>query len=131
MKKISIADRIDTFISYKRSLGYVYDTQERYLRHYQHHMEERFPDLLLPDKPSTDSFLEQYKGQTGGMYNAMAPLREFSNWDSRMLTLSRQNRCRNFIRNHRIFSRRRNWRHSSVNAITTMLKIQGLKLAAL
>lgn len=80
MKKISIADRIDTFIRYKRSLGYVYDTQERYLRHYQHHMEERFPDLLLPDKPSTDSFLEQYKGQTGGMYNAMAPLREFTRY---------------------------------------------------
>ena len=133
MKKISIADRIDTFIRYKRSLGYVYDTQERYLRHYQHHMEERFPDLLLPDKPSTDSFLEQYRPAACIMPWPLCGSLPgtCSNWDSRMLTLSRQNRCRNFIRNHRIFSRRRNWRHSSVNAITTMLKIQGLKLAAL
>ena len=80
MKKLSIADRIDAFIRYKRSLGYVYDTQERYLRHYQHHMEGQFPDLVLPDKPSTDSFLDQYKGLPGGMYNAMAPLREFTRY---------------------------------------------------
>ena len=80
MKKLSIADRIDAFIRYKRSLGYVYDTGERYLRHYQHHMEEQFPDLVLPDKPSTDSFLDQYQGLPGGMYNAMAPLREFTRY---------------------------------------------------
>lgn len=80
MRNSSIAEKIDAFIKYKHSLGYVYDTQERYLRHYQHHMEEQFPDLLLPDKPSTDSFLDQYKGQSGGMYNAMAPLREFARY---------------------------------------------------
>lgn len=31
MKKAAIGERIDDFIAYKRSLGYVYDTQERYL----------------------------------------------------------------------------------------------------
>lgn len=41
----TIGDQIDRFISYKHSLGYVYDTQERYLRHYQKHMEEAFPHL--------------------------------------------------------------------------------------
>ena len=74
----TIGDQIDRFISYKHSLGYVYDTQERYLRHYQKHMEEAFPHLTLPDKKSTDSFLDKFQGQTGGLYNAMAPLREFS-----------------------------------------------------
>lgn len=76
----TIGDRIESFITYKRSLGYVYGTQERYLRHYQEHMEEAFPHLALPDKESTDSFLDKFRGQTGGLYNAMAPLREFSRY---------------------------------------------------
>jgi integrase/recombinase XerD len=76
----TIGKRIDSFISYKRSLGYVYDTQERYLKHYQKYMEENFPHLALPDKDSTDSFLDKFQGQTGGLYNAMAPLREFSRY---------------------------------------------------
>lgn len=76
----TIGDRIDRFIAYKRSLGYVYDTQERYLKHYQNHMETAFPHLSLPDKESTDSFLDRFQGQTGGLYNAMAPLREFSRY---------------------------------------------------
>lgn len=76
----TIGDRIESFITYKRSLGYVYDTQERYLRHYQNHMEETFPHLALPDKESTDSFLDKFRGQNGGLYNAMAPLREFSRY---------------------------------------------------
>ena len=80
MKKATIGERIDAFIAYKRSLGYVYDTQERYLKHYQRHMEEQYPYLDLPDKASTDCFLNKYKGLPGGLYNAMAPLREFARY---------------------------------------------------
>lgn len=68
------------FITYKRSLGYVYDTQERYLKHYQRYIEEKYPHLDLPDKASTDCFLDKYKGKPGGLYNAMAPLREFAGY---------------------------------------------------
>lgn len=71
MTEKTIAEKISDFISYKHSLGYVYDTQERYLRHYREHMDQFFPELLLPDKESTDSFLNNYQGQTGGLYNAM------------------------------------------------------------
>lgn len=80
MKKATIGERIDAFIAYKRSLGYVYGTQERYLKDYQRHMEEQYPHLDLPDKASTDCFLNKYKGQPGGLYNAMAPLREFARY---------------------------------------------------
>lgn len=80
MRKAAIGERIDAFIAYKRSLGYVYDTQERYLKHYQRHMEEQYPHLDLPDKASTDCFLDKYKGQPGSLYNAMAPLREFARY---------------------------------------------------
>ena len=80
MRKVVIEEKIDAFIAYKRSLGYIYDTQERYLKHYQRHMKEQYPHLDLPDKASTDSFLDKYKGQPGGLYNAMAPLREFARY---------------------------------------------------
>lgn len=80
MKDPTIAEKIDAFLAYKRSLGYVYDTAERYLRNYQTHMEACFPDLALPDKASTDSFLDKYQGKAGGLYNAMAPLREFTRY---------------------------------------------------
>ncbi len=80
MKPATLGEKLDAFITYKHSLGYVYDTQERYLRHYQYHMEETYPHLELPDKESTDRFLDKYQGQPGGLYNAMAPLREFSRY---------------------------------------------------
>lgn len=80
MTPTTIGEKINAFIAYKRSLGYAYDTPERYLRHYQNHMAESYPHLTLPDKGSTDHFLDKYQGQSGGLYNAMAPLREFSRY---------------------------------------------------
>jgi integrase len=80
MTPTTIGEKINAFIAYKRSLGYAYDTPERYLRHYQNHMAEAYPHLALPDKGSTDHFLDKYQGQSGGLYNAMAPLREFSRY---------------------------------------------------
>ena len=80
MTERTLKQKMDSFIAYKHSLGYVYDTQEGYLRNYLNHMEELFPHLNIPDKESTDSFLDKYKGQSGGLYNAMASLREFSRY---------------------------------------------------
>ncbi len=88
MEVTSINDKVDNFIKYKRSLGYVYATQERYLRHYKKHMNEFYPNLEIPTKESTNHFLDNYQGQTGGLYNAMAPLREFSRY---LLRLGYQN----------------------------------------
>lgn len=76
----SLEELLDRFIDYKHSLGYVYDTQERYLCHYRDYMRESFPDVPVPDKESTDGFLSLYQGLEGGLYNAMAPLREFSRY---------------------------------------------------
>ena len=80
MKNTSIGEKIDAFIKYKRSLGYVYDTPKRHLKHFQQHLEENYPLLAIPDKVSTDSFLELYSGQSGGLYNVIAALREFSRY---------------------------------------------------
>ena len=35
MKKTTIGEKIDDFITYKRNLGYTYDTPERYLKRVQ------------------------------------------------------------------------------------------------
>lgn len=43
-------------------------------------MEEQYPRLDLPDKESTDCFLDKYKERTEGLYNAMAPLRKFTRY---------------------------------------------------
>lgn len=57
MTSSTIGTRIDEFIAYKRRLGYVYDTQERYLKHYQKHMDENYPLLALPIKKARIVFL--------------------------------------------------------------------------
>jgi len=80
LKNTSIGEKIDAFITYKRSLGYVYDTPKRHLKHFQRYLEENYPLLAVPDKASTDGFLEKYSGQSGGLYNVIAALREFGRY---------------------------------------------------
>jgi integrase len=80
LKNTSLSEKIDAFITYKRSLGYVYEKPELILNHFKRHMEENYPYLSLPDKDSVDSFLDCYKGQSGGLYNVIASLREFSRY---------------------------------------------------
>ena len=80
MKNTSLSEKIDAFITYKRSLGYVYEKPELILNHFKRHMEENYTYLSLPDKDSVDSFLDCYKGQSGGLYNVIASLREFSRY---------------------------------------------------
>ena len=41
-------------------------------------MEDNYPPLALPDQESVVRSLDRFQGQSGGMYNAIAPLREFS-----------------------------------------------------
>lgn len=80
MKNNSLSEKINEFIAYKRSLGYVYEKPERILNHYRRHMEEEYPCLGLPTKESIDSFLDRYKSQSGGLYNVIAVMREFSRY---------------------------------------------------
>lgn len=80
MKETLIGRRIDEFISYKHSIGYVYERQEQHIREYQRYMEEHYPQIEIPDKKSMDEFLDTHKGQTGSLYNLIATLREFSRY---------------------------------------------------
>lgn len=80
MKKSLIGKRIDDFISYKHSLGYVYERQEALIRQYQKYMEGNHPETDVPDRKSTEGFLDIHRGQTGTLYNVIATLREFSRY---------------------------------------------------
>ena len=80
MRKATLGEKVDTFIAYKRSLGYVYDTAERYLKHYQRHMRNTIRILTCQTKRAQTLSLINTKGRPAGLYNAMAPLREFSRY---------------------------------------------------
>lgn len=78
MKTLSLL--INDFINYKHKLGYKYETGERYLRYYEKFMVENYPEFEIPDKNSTDNYLEQFYGKPGSMHNAVGPLKEFSKY---------------------------------------------------
>lgn len=72
---------IENFIKYKRLLGYKYDSKPPLiLRHYCTFMDENYPDTLIPDKESTQKFIQLYQGHTGGLYNVLAVMRELSRY---------------------------------------------------
>ena len=75
-----LKDLINDFLIYKRHLGYKYETGERYIRHYQFYMEENFPEIDIPEKHSVNLYLDNYENKPAGLYNAIAPLREFSRY---------------------------------------------------
>ncbi len=80
MKNETMESLVNRFVAYKRNTGYVYGTQEHYLKHYLEHVREKFPDIAIPDKQSVSSYIDTLQGQAGGLYNAMAVLREFARY---------------------------------------------------
>lgn len=80
MTETLIGKRIDEFIAYKHSMGYVYERHEQHIREYQRYMEEYYPEVEIPDKKSTNEYLATHEGQTGSLYNIIATLREFSRY---------------------------------------------------
>lgn len=76
----TISDYIDVFIKYKHRLGLKYETAERHIRNFEAFMLENYPDKVIPDKECLDKFLQNYEGQSGGLYNVLAAVREFSRY---------------------------------------------------
>lgn len=70
----------EEFILYKRSIGYVYETQELYLMNYVASAELISSDIYLPDKNSVSNFLDSFVNSPGALYNATAVLREFGKY---------------------------------------------------
>jgi len=76
----TLQEYISSFIQYKRSLGYTYETAERHLKNFKQFADENYPDISYPTKECADQFLLKYQGQSGGLYNMLSALREFGRY---------------------------------------------------
>ena len=73
----SLRQRAESFLLYKRSIGYIYGTQEHYLMNYIVYTERVFPEVRIPDKETIVGYLSTFADSAGSLYNATAVLREF------------------------------------------------------
>jgi integrase len=73
----------EEFISYKQDIGYIYETQEKYLVNYVMYAEKHSPGISLPNKVTIVNFIDTLSHSPGSQYNATAALREFGKYLSR------------------------------------------------
>ena len=76
----SLRQRAESFLVYKRSIGYTYTTQEFYLMNYVVYAERTFPDVCIPDKEAISGYLGTLLDSAGSLHNATAVLREFGKY---------------------------------------------------
>lgn len=68
------------FITYKKAIGYVYDSQQYLLNRYIDYAETVSPDIIYPEKHVTDKYLGSLSGAPGTLYGMTCTLREFSHY---------------------------------------------------
>lgn len=76
----SLRTNAESFVVYKKSLGYVYETQSYCLMHYVSFAEKTSANCSIPDKSSVLSFIDTMSDAPGTLYNCVAVLREFSRY---------------------------------------------------
>lgn len=79
-KNNSLKQYLDEFLVYKRSLGYVYETQFYYLKRYADYVTSADPECSFPEKTTTDNYLKEISDAPGTLYGTVACLREFSRY---------------------------------------------------
>ena len=76
----SLRTYAESFVVYKKSLGYVYDTQMYYLMNYVSFAEKTSVSCLFPEKNNVISFLNTRAYSPASLYNCVTVLREFSRY---------------------------------------------------
>lgn len=79
-KSVSLRDLATAFVLYKQSLGYIYNTQERYLLKYISFSEDRYPEHQVPCKDAVNELLANISVSKGNLYGIVCALREFSRY---------------------------------------------------
>lgn len=79
-KTNSIRTQMEEFLVYKRSLGYVYETQFYYLKRYIDYVISVDPECCFPEKTTTDKYINELSDVPGTLYGTVACLREFSRY---------------------------------------------------
>lgn len=70
---------LEEFILYKQNLGYIYQTQGLYLKHYVAYIEEK-DQSDMPQKSVTDQYLAELKDKPGYQYGCISAIREFTRY---------------------------------------------------
>ena len=80
MNEHSLRQHAEDFVVYKRTLGYVYDSQEGYLKKYVDFVERCpfFPNI--PTKRVTDEYIGSISSSNATLYGTVSVLREFSRY---------------------------------------------------
>ena len=63
----------EEFISYKQDIGYIYETQEKYLVNYVMYAEKHSPGISLPNKVTIVNFIDTLSHSPGSQYNVLRP----------------------------------------------------------
>ena len=80
MTECGLRQHADDFISYKRTLGYIYDGPAWLLNKYVNFAESRLPCPDLPTKAVTDDYIASISTSASMLYGAVSVLREFSRY---------------------------------------------------
>ena len=75
----SIVQLADEFVIYKHSLGYIYDTQEYYLRRYCK-FEASYGCSSVLEKTAVIRYIDSLAGSPGTLYGTVSVLREFGRY---------------------------------------------------
>ncbi|MBQ9708350.1 MAG: tyrosine-type recombinase/integrase, partial [Firmicutes bacterium] len=80
MTEYGLRQYADDFVSYKRTLGYIYDGQAWYLNNYVNFAESRPPAPNILAKTVTDDYIASISSSTSALYGTVSVLREFSRY---------------------------------------------------
>lgn len=75
----SIVQLADEFVIYKHSLGYIYDTQEYYLRRYCK-FEDSYECSSVLEKATVVRYIDSLAESPGTLYSTVSVLREFGRY---------------------------------------------------
>lgn len=77
---ITISSLVEEFLSYKRSMGYKYETGELYLKTFIKYIRENQIYINIPDKESVTGWCNKSTEYPGSLYNKISIIREFSRY---------------------------------------------------
>lgn len=70
----------EQFLSYKRSMGYKYETGEFYLQSFLKYAAQKKPEALVPNKEIVSDWCREAADTPGALYNRISLVREFSKY---------------------------------------------------
>lgn len=77
---ITISSLVEEFLSYKRNMGYKYETGELYLKTFIKYIREKKININIPDKETVTGWCNKSAENPGSLYNKISIIREFGKY---------------------------------------------------